>query len=530
MVPPAAMITDFEGTTTVASARHDEVERKYDVAPGTAFPTLTGLQGVFTKGRPVEQDLEAVYFDTVAFDLARQGATLRRRTGGDDAGWHLKLPKRKDTRTEWQLPLGRATKTVPERLLAPVRSQVRDRKLVPVVRVHTRRLEHTLLDADGRVLARVCDDEVHSEPLDGSLEPQTWREWEVELIDGHRALLDEVEKQLVSAGAMPTSMPSKLARSLGDAIADPPNTTADLPSRKKLAQGSAAQLLRSHLVDQVAQLHAQDARLRTEEPGSVHKLRIAARRLRSTLKTYKPLLEPGAPDSLGEELRWLGQCLADARDAQVLRERLHDLVDAEPAELVLGPVRARIDHELTNSYRTGLERAHAALDSDRYFRLLDALDDLVATAPLTAEADTPAKKLLPHLLQRDAKRLRRAVGDVTASRDAARHDAALHEARKKAKRMRYSAESAVPVLGKRAKKLAALSKHIQEALGEHQDAVVSRIRLCEYGVQAHLAGENGFTFGRLHALEQARADQSEREFRSAWKALPVKKLTRWMRT
>ena len=133
-------------------------------------------------------------------------------------------------------------------------------------------------------------------------------------------------------------------------------------------------------------------------------------------------------------------------------------------------------------------------------------------------------------MQRDAKRLRRMVGRTATSADPQQHDAALHEARKKSKRLRYAAESAVPVFGKRARKLAAASKAVQQALGEHQDTVIARVRLREYGVQAHLSGENGFTFGRLHALEQARADQAEREFEAAWRAVPATKLERWIRT
>ena len=514
----------------MGSSRHDEVERKYEVGPATIFPTLADLDGVSRMSQPVELRLEAVYFDTVDLDLARHGTTLRRRTGGHDAGWHLKLPKAKDTRTELHQPLGRATKTVPEQLLAPVRPLVRDRRLVPVARVSTRRLEYTMLGQDGVVLAQVCDDQVHTERLHGPVLRQDWREWEVELVAGDRALLDLVEQRLLAAGATSASVASKLARSLGDAAPAAPRGPAPRPlSRKKLSRGSTARVLRAHLAEQVAELHTQDTRLRADDPGAVHKLRIAARRLRSTLKTYQPLLEPGAVDTIGDELRWLGQALAGARDAQVLREHLHALVGSEPPELVLGPVLTRIDDELSTAGRTGREEALAALDSTRYFRLLDALDELVASPPLTPDADTPAGQGLPRLLERDAKRLRRAVKRISASAGPREHDAGLHEARKKAKRLRYAAESTVPVFGKRAKKLATATKKVQQALGEHQDTVVARTRLREYGVQAHLSGEDAFTFGRLHALEQTRADQSERDFETAWKALPTKRLDRWIR-
>lgn len=511
-------------------SQHDEVERKYDVDSATVFPSLVDVDGVSTVSQAVEHELEAVYYDTAELDLARNGTTLRRRTGGDDAGWHLKLPKAGDARIELHQPLGRATATVPPQLLGPVRTLVRDRPLVPVARIRTRRLVRDLRGPHGVTLAEVCDDQVHTERLHGPSLTQDWREWEVELVDGDRTLLDLVERRLHDVGATAAPVDSKLARSLGDALPAAPTEPAREPlSRKQLSRGSAAQLVRFHLTEHVAALHAQDSRLRTDQPGAVHKLRIAARRLRSLLKTYQPLFEPGSADTIGEELRWLGQSLAPARDAQVLRERLDALVGSELTELVIGPVRARIDDELNSAYRTGREQALTALDSDRYFRLLDILDEFVGSTPLTPAGNAPARELLPRLLQRDAKRLRRMVGRTATSADPQQHDAALHEARKKSKRLRYAAESAVPVFGKRARKLAAASKAVQQALGEHQDTVIARVRLREYGVQAHLSGENGFTFGRLHALEQARADQAEHEFETAWRAVPATKLERWIR-
>jgi CHAD domain-containing protein len=122
------------------------------------------------------------------------------------------------------------------------------------------------------------------------------------------------------------------------------------------------------------------------------------------------------------------------------------------------------------------------------------------------------------------------VRDIERADSPQDRDLALHEARKKAKRLRYAAESAVPVFPGRAKSLTAAAKAVQEALGEHQDAVVARATLREYGARTHLGGENGFTFGRLHALEQARAHEAEARFGAAWDRFPPKKLRRWIRS
>lgn len=507
----------------MATTRHQEIERKYDVRPSTVFPSLVDEGSGLTVGQPVEHRLEAVYVDTSGLDLTRRGVTLRRRTGGDDAGWHLKLPEGPDRRIEVRRPLGRDSDQPPSELLDPVRAVVRDRPLVPVARVSTRRREYPLLGPEKNVLAHVCDDEVDAERLDGAGEGMRWREWEVELADGELSLLDTVEPRLLDAGASPAAIGSKLARVLGDSVA----ASAGDPASQDLAGGSAADLVRVLLAEQARKLQDRDAGVRAERSSSIHKLRIAARRLRSTLTTYRPLFAPGATESLRDELRWLGQELAEARDAQVLREHLHAVLADEPTELVIGQVARRIDDELTTAYQAGLDRARRALDSERYFRLLDGLDELVAAPPLLPEADDTAQALLPRLLARDAKRVRRVVSAIKAAPGADERDLALHEARKKVKRLRYAAESAIPIFEGRAKEYATRAKELQKTLGVRQDSVVARRVLREYGVSAHLAGENAFTFGRLHGLEQARADRAERGFRKAWKALPHKKVADW---
>ena len=211
------------------------------------------------------------------------------------------------------------------------------------------------------------------------------------------------------------------------------------------------------------------------------------------------------------------------KDAAPPRSSPHPASRTEP----IRGVAARIEDQLSADFQTGREQALESLDSARYLCLLDALDELVASPPFTAEADTPAKKAMSRLLARDAKRLRREVRAIDAAEDATARDHAFHEARKKAKRLRYAAEMATPVLGKRARSLAKSAKKIQTALGVHQDAVVARRRLRELAMQAHLGGDNAFTYGRLHALEQARAERVEAEFADAWRRFRRKQLPRW---
>ena len=123
-------------------SRHTEVERKFAVTPSTVSPSFGGLSTVATVERSPVQQLDAVYYDTPDQDLARHRITLRRRTGGPDAGWHLKLPAGADARTEVRTPLddsGAPDDTVPDELRDVVLAIVRDRPIRPVARISTSR-------------------------------------------------------------------------------------------------------------------------------------------------------------------------------------------------------------------------------------------------------------------------------------------------------------------------------------------------------------------------------------------------------
>src|SRR5215831_10953420 len=94
----------------------NETEAKYDAPAGAALPRLDGLPQVAGTSGPAEEQLAAEYYDTDDLRLIRAGITLRRRRGGDDAGWHLKLPDATSTRSEIRRPLGRAGQRVPSEL------------------------------------------------------------------------------------------------------------------------------------------------------------------------------------------------------------------------------------------------------------------------------------------------------------------------------------------------------------------------------------------------------------------------------
>jgi CHAD domain-containing protein len=446
---------------------------------------------------------------------------LRRRTGGDDAGWHLKLPAGRDERTEVRLPLGRATRTVPSALAREVRAIVRDHPLVPIATLQTARVERLLLDAHGNALAVVADDTVHGQRLtDAAAEESTWREVEVELLDGSKAFLEVVSDRLRAAGLKPSGSSSKLACVLGDFAVQPPPL-----SRAQRAAAGAVVL--AYLQEHVARLVTCDRGVRSDEPGAVHVMRVATRRLRSTLATYRRLLDREKTDRVREELKWLGEALGWPRDAEVLHQRMLDLVAAQSDQLNLGPVGARIDSELDARHRLALVDLQKVLDGDRYFRLLNALDDLLARPPLTAQADKPARNQLPALVGHVARRVDRAARAVADDRTPRARDQGLHEVRKCAKRARYAAESAIPVAGKPARRMATRMESLQNVLGEHQDSVTAQALLLELTMTDHLSAENGFAFGLLYAQERVRAKDARRAYKQALHKAATTRTRQW---
>ncbi|HEY5355619.1 MAG TPA: CYTH domain-containing protein [Streptosporangiaceae bacterium] len=197
-----------------------ETERKYDVDAGFVVPDLAGSGGAVRMTPPDVQHLAATYFDTDDLQLIGSHITLRRRTGGDDAGWHIKLPVGGDTRREVHFPLGQPGRTVPGEIAAEVARWSGGAPLRPVARLETQRTVRRLLDEAGQVLAEVADDRVtgsRPDPADPERwRPQdSWREVEVELKEGTPELLDAAAAGLAAAGARPSKSASKLARVLG---------------------------------------------------------------------------------------------------------------------------------------------------------------------------------------------------------------------------------------------------------------------------------------------------------------------------
>jgi CHAD domain-containing protein len=286
-------------------------------------------------------------------------------------------------------------------------------------------------------------------------------------------------------------------------------TTQDpgLPPGPPLTRhSSAAEVVLSYLRDQVAAIERYDPLVRRDEPDAVHQMRVATRRARSALQAFGSIIDREATRPLRGELKWLALALGQARDTEVILDRLRiGLADIPPA-LVTGPVEARITAHFTAELAQAGEIAVAALDGRRYRRLGDDLAGLVARPPLTPRAERGAGEVLAKPVRRVGRRLLRALAAVPEAED---RDAALHEARKAAKMARYAAEAAVPALGRAASRQAAAAKELQQVLGDHHDSVVARTVLLDLAGKAREAGEDTFTYGLMYQRQAGEAASME---------------------
>jgi CHAD domain-containing protein len=344
--------------------------------------------------------------------------------------------------------------------------------LQPVARLRTHRTETPLRDESGRTLALIAQDRVTAE-TDGR--EQRWQEVEVELVDGGPRVLKDVERALLAAGATPATGPSKLARALRDRLAATGAGGKPRKTNPVLAYGR----------EQRDAIAAYDPSVRRGDPEAVHKMRVATRRLRSSLKTFKRSFDPDLAARVEPELKWLAGQLGEVRDGQVLSRKLLASVPVDGADFA--PVAERIRAHLEAKVADGRAALGRELDGSRYLGLLDRIDELVADPD--AEDHDPLRRARKAVAKAD-RLLDEALTDGV--------DAELHEARKAYKRARYAVEVFEPSVGKPAKRFVKALTELQDVLGTHQDSVVAREILRELAGSA----EDGFPYGILYARQE----------------------------
>ena len=401
--------------------------------------------------------------------------------------------------------------------------------------------------------------------MDGRRLAARFREVEVEVIGlAPEALLGAVVEHLRDAGAVEADGPPKLARALGARAIEPPDVQP-VVIRAASTMGDA---VRAAIAHGYLRLVAHDLGVRlADDPEDVHQARVATRRLRSDLRTFRAFLPEGWDLETRGELGWVAEALGRARDADVLLERLRGHVQA------LEPDDARAAGVLVTRLVNERDQAHEALlavmDSDRYGLLLDrlvdaarelppmkteaeeaapevapldgaevdpSLDDITtnghpvpdtvapatAAPPVVPDREAPARRLAPAVVTGPWRHLNRAVEALGPEPS----DDALHEVRIRAKRLRYACEAVAAVVGQPAAKMARAAADLQGVLGDFHDAIVAESWL--RSASARLAVPEAMAAGQLIAHERHDAARCRSEWRASWKRLDRKKLRAWL--
>ena len=497
------------------SARPRPTERTYE--PGDALPDLARLPGV---REVVEVPADAhteTFFDTRTLALARAGVSLSRRVGGADEGWVLVLPSRR-RRDEVRVPLARSRWVPPATLRTTVTAWSLGDELVAAAEVDDSGTTYELVGAERAVLAVVTVRDARAEVTARDGGTVTWRDVAVEPVGAEAALVHAVDVAMDDAGASRTIRRTGGLELLQRLLLETPPLPAPRPKR------ASGRVLHLRLTEQALELKRLDAEARHDVDVGVHNLRVALRRLAAALGTWRPLVDARVTDPVRDELTWAARALGGPRDEEVADELLAGMLADQPSDLVVGPVRRRLGAELRGSRRTMRRQTLEVLESQRYVDLLRSLDDLVADPPWTDVAARPAREALPRLLRKDWTRVVRRARHAESLAGTPAHDAALHDVRKAAKRLRYAAESLEPVFGSEATRLVGRARKVQSVLGQHHDSVVARARLVALAEAAQQAGESAFTYGRLHAMLEARGRDFARAGERAARRVPKPRL------
>jgi CHAD domain-containing protein len=487
-----------------------ERELKLEVPEDFSLIRLAERLGPFRLSEPELQRLHTTYYDTVDLRLARWGASLRYRHG---EGWTLKLPQPASDgaayRTEYTF--AGDPNRIPAGALDLAAALLRGQVPQALAELRTIRTQRDVRTGDGAPLASVVEDDVRVLRSDEVV--KRFRQLEVELrTAASDAVLSRLEQQLRKCGAGKVNPVAKAAIALYGSTPKP-----ELPETRLHRNATIFALVQATLSASVVRLVRLDPVLRGEpDVDAIHDARVAVRKLRSHLRTFRPITDAAWNTELGDDLRWLGDVLGAARDADVLLAGLGELNEDLPmndrrhAEDALAPFRLRRE--------AAYQELGRVLREPRYAQLIETVI-AAASAPRVQRPQRSAASLVPPLMQRVWKKLRKYVrrsGTQPTDRD-------LHRIRIQAKHLRHAAEALIPISRNGARRFARRAEALQSLLGKQHDAVTAGM-----AVHEHLAdGGQAFIGGEFAAIERAAALSLRDQFPLYWQRLARPKRVRF---
>ncbi len=415
--------------------------------------------------------LVSTYFDTADFRLRREQAALRIRQHGARRIQTLKLAPKPETgvlaRREWEREIdGRLPdlRDIDDRHVRKLlNGDLRDR-LEPIFVTEIRR-STVPLRLDGSSIELAVDvGEIKSGR--GNLKIC---EAELELKSGRIESVYKLAQELTRRVSMTVESRSKSER--GYALmtdAKPgPRRAQSIRLAKDMPAGAAFQVVaRSCLMH----LRANEASVRSAASAdSVHKLRVAVRRLRSALVAFGALMPREERRRMSGSVRWIAQQCGRARELDVfLADVVQPLRTRLPGEQGLERFAGLVEDMHREAYAT----VAATLEGKEYTDTLLALEAWIeGSGWREAEgADIPVRGFARTVLKRLHRKLAKGVGKIDEL-----DETALHRLRINAKKLRYASEffrSLFP--GRSAKAYIGLLTSIQDRLGTLNDGLIAR--------------------------------------------------------
>jgi inorganic triphosphatase YgiF len=453
-----------------------EIELKLEVPPAV-LPDLNKIPLLRGRKKPADSEFEeSVYFDTKTQKLRRSGLMLRVRRIGKR---HIQTIKAvRDSQLferdewEWEIPgampdLRLARGTALERLLS---NKLRQR-LQPIFETRVRRTSYELID-DGRdVLMTLDKGRIVSDKRSEAIS-----EIELELERGRADDLFDIARQLVDKIPAQLAIESKSER--GYRLLEGEDTAPVRAARVNLRPGvTTADGFRIIGQACLRQIVGNLPALRAGEPEGVHQMRVGLRRLRAAMSLFGDILRDPETAAIKQEVKWLTNQLARARELEVLVTQVVAPIKQRNARWA---GLARISHDLAVQRAAAIARAKEAVQSVRFRRFLIAVAAWLETGQwskpqdelIRDRAESPLATLAAAELARRWKKLRK-KGRALRELD----PRGRHKVRIQAKKLRYAAEFFADLFsGKRAsrqrKAFMARLKDLQDCLGDLNDIVV----------------------------------------------------------
>lgn len=437
-----------------------EIELKFLCDPAD----LDRILAAAPAGEDEEKDLVSVYFDTPARDLRKAGASLRVREGG---GKRIQTVKRGGglAREEHEAVLNGEGLDIGLPPLDEILPPERLGALRPAFEVRVRRRQRLVRHAGAEIEIALDEGEIA-----GADRRHRISELELELKAGAPGALFDLARDLGRTAPLYLSFESKSAQ--GEALMDGASLAARrsdrTPMKRSATVAEAFQTIARNALGQIA-ANAQVLR-EVERPEAVHQLRVAARRLRSALSTFRAVVADDRFDDLKTELKWLAGVAGEARDLDVfIAETYHPALSQDPHRTGL----AALGEALVKARAAAHAKVAAAVGSARFRALvLDAAAWTETGAWLDRDGsarDRPARAFAAEALTRRRRKLLKRAHDLKALDDAGRH-----RVRIEAKKLRYAAEAFAPLFdADDADAFVRPLKALQEHLGALNDAVTA---------------------------------------------------------